>query len=73
MILTEGINGVVGVQYFRFIHRLRRGPNRKRTIPWHREGWVSDESEDHDDNLQQTMFPQTNPEESELQNNGHTD
>ena len=62
MILTEGHNGVVGVQYFRFIQRLHRDPHRKRSILRHLEGWASDESDENDDNHPQTMFAQTNPE-----------
>ena len=65
-ILTEGINGVVGVQYFRFIHRLRRDPTRKRTALRHREGWMSAESEEDEGCQPQTMFTQTNPEEIDL-------
>ena len=63
VIITEGIGGVVGVEYFRFARRLRRDPHRKRTILWHRDGWVSDESEDYDDRrMPQTMFNQTKPD-----------
>ena len=38
--LSEGANGVIGGQYFRFIYRLHRGPNRKSCILRHREGWI---------------------------------
>ena len=49
VILTEWISGVVGVQYFRFIHRLHRDPCRKRTILRQREGRAGEDSEESED------------------------
>ena len=48
VILSEGIDGVIGAQYFRFIHRLHRDPTRRKSILRHMEGWAGDESEDSD-------------------------
>ena len=40
VVLSEGANGVIGVQYFRCIYRLHRGPNRKRSELRHMEGRI---------------------------------
>ena len=67
VILTEGINGVFGVQYCRFIHRLHRDPARKRTLLRRREGWSIEESGGDEDAQPQTMFAQTNHGEIDFQ------
>ena len=59
VILSEGANGVIGVRYFRFIHRLRRDPTRKRIILRRREEWAEDESGDSDRRHPHTMITRT--------------
>ena len=66
VILTEGINGVVGVQYFRFILRLHRDPKRKRTVLWRQQGWTNGRMSESEDDIPQTMFTQTNMEDETM-------
>ena len=63
VILSEGIGGVIGSQYFRFIRRLHRDPERKRAIVWHREGWVSSPDVSGERGHPPTAFTRTNAEE----------
>lgn len=37
VVMSEGVGGVIGAQYFRFIYRLRRDPNRRKSILRQRE------------------------------------
>ena len=39
VIVSEGIDGVIGAQYFCFIHKLHRD-HMKRSVIWERRGWV---------------------------------
>ena len=64
VILSEGINGSIGAQYFRFIHRMRRGPTRRKSIFRHIEGCEDEESEESDRQHPQTMFTQTNADDA---------
>ena len=59
-ILTEGINGVVDFQYFRFLIRLRRDPKRKRTAIWRQQGWAIGEMGESEDDVPHAMCTQTN-------------
>ena len=54
VIVSEGIDGVIGAQYFCFIHKLHRGPM-KRSVIWERRGWVGRPMDTTQDDYPTTM------------------
>ena len=62
VIVSEGINGVIGAQYFCFIHKLHRDPA-KRSVIWQRQGWVDRPMDTMQDNYPTTVSEPTQDEE----------
>ena len=73
VILSEGAGGAIGVQYFRFIQRLRRNPRQKRCIIRHPEGWADTPDVEMDPDGPQTMFTRENADEDLQTNLPHTE